>query len=455
MRSVCCIFLFQALSLITHIFDQYDVNSTGPPPPSSVLILNISPLTPNQTIRRHFSAYGTILSFEPQIDSTNGAALGIVLIKFSSHEEAKKCVEKENGRKAGQGMGGAAGIGIGNTPSQGPGTAEEELRVVFDGEGKKLAAVMRELDRRKRIKMEEKRRREKGMLKEGGGGGGVVVKGTPSTVGGGSASQTPVQSGHWRHGHPGSSSSRQPTRPQQSPNPSSSTATAATSTSTANHHHSHTRGESGKTEYHSRSAVAAARRPPPSLVRARASLAMSLKSSNSSSSTTMTATSLTTGLGAAGLPPRPSFATTHSSSSSSSTPVHVRGRRPYSSTHLDDRDRDRDRDFIHQDSPYTISRSPSPISRRPGYLRASGGRRGGRQGGREGERVVEELVKNGFDHVKVEGYGGVLVGGTVREDDVWRFFDGFKVDKVRFRGGLSSIVIVLLLISFHLSLVFN
>lgn len=42
---------------------------------------------------------------------------------------------------------------------------------------------------------------------------------------------------------------------------------------------------------------------------------------------------------------------------------------------------------------------------------------------------MEELAKNGFDHVKLDGHGAQL-SGVVREEDVHQFFDGFKVDKV-------------------------
>ena len=43
--------------------------------------------------------HGTITSFEPQIDKSSGGALGIVFIRYTSHDEAKKCVESEHGKK--------------------------------------------------------------------------------------------------------------------------------------------------------------------------------------------------------------------------------------------------------------------------------------------------------------------------------------------------------------------
>ncbi|KAG0704160.1 hypothetical protein DFH29DRAFT_989141 [Suillus ampliporus] len=125
---------------------EYDVNSTGPPPPTAVLIMNLSPLIPTQQIRRVFSAHGRISSFDPQIDMESGVALGIVFIRYQTHEEAKSCVERTHGKKFGTSIGMADG---------------EELKVVFDGEGLKLKAVRKELEERKHRDREEKRRKEK------------------------------------------------------------------------------------------------------------------------------------------------------------------------------------------------------------------------------------------------------------------------------------------------------
>ncbi|KAF8884232.1 hypothetical protein CPB84DRAFT_1789433 [Gymnopilus junonius] len=107
---------------------EYDVNSTGPPP------------LPNTV---------PSLSFEPQIDKENGSALGIVFVKFQTHEEAKRCVEREHGRKGGIG---ALGVSM-----MKPGEVEE-WKVVFDGEGVKLKAVLKELDERKKKEREDKRK---------------------------------------------------------------------------------------------------------------------------------------------------------------------------------------------------------------------------------------------------------------------------------------------------------
>jgi len=148
--------------------------------------MNISPLTPNHLLKQSFSQYGPLLSYEPQIDKENGSALGIVLIRFATHDEAKKCAEKENGRK-----GGLQGISK-------PGEVEE-WKAVLDGEGLKMKAVLKELDERKKREREEKRRRDKGLLSlqpptptingvvppaaaaASGGNGGPAKVGTPQT----------------------------------------------------------------------------------------------------------------------------------------------------------------------------------------------------------------------------------------------------------------------------------
>jgi hypothetical protein len=77
--------------------------------------------------------------------------------------------------------------------------------------------------------------------------------------------------------------------------------------------------------------------------------------------------------------------------------------------------------YYNQDSPVNGSRSPSPISRRPGQSSSGANQK-------EHDGVVAELARNGMDHVKIDG--GAELGGAVREEDVRQFFDGFKVDKV-------------------------
>jgi hypothetical protein len=46
------------------------------------------------------------------------------------------------------------------------------------------------------------------------------------------------------------------------------------------------------------------------------------------------------------------------------------------------------------------------------------------------EAVLEELARNQYEHVKIEGNGGHL-GGAVTEEDVRTFVREFQVDQVR------------------------
>ena len=47
--------------------------------------------------------------------------------------------------------------------------------------------------------------------------------------------------------------------------------------------------------------------------------------------------------------------------------------------------------------------------------------------------MLMELAANGFDYVTLDSHGGRL-SGSVREEDVRKFFTGFEVDKVRLRS---------------------
>ncbi|KAI0827421.1 hypothetical protein BC628DRAFT_1318587 [Trametes gibbosa] len=348
---------------------EYDANSAGPPPPISVLILGISPLMPNQHIRRHFSVHGTITSFEPQIDRSSGGALGIVLIKYTTHEEAKQCVHSEHGKKLSLAV---PGVGEG-----------EELRVVFDGEGKLLKAVLSELDERRRREREEKRRREKGE-KEKAGYASSHLKATPTS----SANHTPVHSNNpWRTGpqaiprpaHGGSRplppNAHLPMRPQ-GVTPLSISPVPENGSPLPN----------GAPTGPRNGVVPSAprvRRAPPTLFRARNVHSI------------------------AAVPPaniRP--------------PIHLfpngieGGPVLPPSMRIDLGARD-------GPLPFLPSRSPSPVSRRPVHF------------GRNAKRVVDygvvkaELAKNGLEHIAIDGHVG-----SVREDDVRMFLEGFQIDQI-------------------------
>ncbi|KAI0089676.1 hypothetical protein BDY19DRAFT_993248 [Irpex rosettiformis] len=339
---------------------EWDANSCGSAPPTSVLVMNLSPLTSNTTIRRHFGIYGYILSFEPQINKATGASMGIVHMRFTTNEVAKKCVAKEHGKR------GATGIGNELVIVEG-----EEMKVVLDGEGKLLAAVLKELEAKRRRERDEKERKRKEEERR-------KLDTSRSTPGSGS---TPSSSHNpWReYSHPQGQSSRSTPLPRPNgvikhplpPTPSLSVTVSAFTPS----------NESTQPPVH-------IKRP------------FRMKNSQAGPSSRPRAWLQ---------PP------VHSSSSTPQHPQHWRDRSRHPAFRRFDRD--------DSDSAATpASRSPSPVSRRPGQFSRTAKQR-------EHEVVVEELAKNGFDYVTLEGHGSHL-GGAVREDDVRFFFKDFEVDKV-------------------------
>jgi [histone H3]-lysine4 N-trimethyltransferase SETD1 len=121
---------------------QHDEHSSGPSPPTGVLLANLSPLTNNANLKRHLTQYGHIIGFESKIDPENGTALGLVHVRFASHTDAKQCVEKENGRRG----------GLTNMVPM------EEWCVVYDGEGKVVETCMKMLEEKKREERSRKLR---------------------------------------------------------------------------------------------------------------------------------------------------------------------------------------------------------------------------------------------------------------------------------------------------------
>ncbi|KAL1689716.1 hypothetical protein GGG16DRAFT_57340 [Schizophyllum commune] len=134
----------KAMSVVQY---EYDPAISAFPPPSAVLVAGIPPLTPNANIKRHLSQYGPLESFEPQIDLTNGAALGIVWVKFVTApgihgtDNAKTCVAKEHGKPAAMGGFKAAGA--------------SQLTVVMDPEQKVLKTLLKQLNDRRKGKGKE------------------------------------------------------------------------------------------------------------------------------------------------------------------------------------------------------------------------------------------------------------------------------------------------------------
>lgn len=125
---------------------------------------------------------------------------------------------------------------------------------------------------------------------------------------------------------------------------------------------------------------------------------------------------------------RPTLAL-HDHSSAASTPLHHHPRGRYHDRPSDRHYRARDRYSPSRRSSRSRSRtrSPSPVSRKPGQSSRFSSRQSQR------ELVLAEFKKNGHDYVSIEEYGGggQLGGGNVKEEDVRKFFGGFKVDKVR------------------------
>jgi hypothetical protein len=213
--------------------------------------------------------YGPLQGFEPQIDKENGSALGIVLLKYNTHEEAKKCVAKENGKKA-------SVVGVGLALKIGD---DEEIRAVLDGEGLKLKAVLKELDERKKKEREEKRKRDKiaainGASATNGNSSNLGKAGTstPQTPSG----QTPNSTAQWR------GQGAQSALPRSSLSQSSAPVASSSSPATSRHPQTTITVSDGNTTTVAANGTAptlnhplppppppAARRPPASLVRAR------------------------------------------------------------------------------------------------------------------------------------------------------------------------------------------
>jgi len=350
------LFLAQLIGVL-----QYDENSAGSPPPTSVLVTNVSPLAPKEQIRRLFSAHGPILVFEPQIDKATGGALGVIFIKYGTHAEAARCVEREHGRKLGP-----ATLGL-NVSGE-----DFEIKVVFDGDRKRLRALLHELGERKRLK-----------------------RVTPMPTHGLQTPPTP-----WHGSHPGSSgSSHLRTQPCNA-----STSPAASSHLTIGHGHGlppkpvTPSGNGGFADSLLVPMGGRVRRPPPTLVKARRAAANAHAGGTSADSTPMHSLR----------PP-----------SSSRGRRGGRNRMPltmdhYSPPHSRSRSRSLSR---------SRSRSPSPALRRPGQSSRN-------MQARQREAVLEALAKNHYEHVKIEGNGGHL-GGAVTEDDVRAFVGEFQADQVR------------------------
>lgn len=313
------------------------------------------------------------MSFEPQIDKENGSALGIVFIRYSTHEEAKRCVEKEDGKKP------MIGMGM-------PGN--DCIRVVLDGGGLKLKAVLKELESRKRQEKEERRRRENGHS---------IKVNTPLSLGPskGSTPMAPAKSSTpilapltWR---PTAQTAAKPLTPLPRAH-SSLPAKPVLAHPVSPPITSPTHPTSVLSATPMSQAVLKTRRPPVSSGRGRID---NWKADNWKAV------------------PMSSY---RNPSSSSSTPIEAsRGRR-------DDR-RSRSRHHYRSDSESSRSRSRS---RSPPLSKHTAAPAKHEQ---DHTDVVQQLVANGKDYVQIQLEGNIPLAG-VKEEDVKSFFDGFKVEKV-------------------------
>ncbi|KAG5644680.1 hypothetical protein DXG03_007979 [Asterophora parasitica] len=144
---------------------QHDSHSLTPPP-TGVLLTCLPPLTSTSILKEHYRKYapnGQITSFEWQVNRANGAALGVLYLKYNAPEHAAACVKGEDGRAAKFGANAAAGTGNKGAAGKGGGADDEKIRAVLDDEGKTLKAVLRELEVRAEREKEDRRRREKGL----------------------------------------------------------------------------------------------------------------------------------------------------------------------------------------------------------------------------------------------------------------------------------------------------
>ena len=339
--------------------------------------MGISPLTPTQNLRRNFQQYGNLASFEPQIDKENGSALGILFLKFSTHEEAKRCVEKEHGRKGG-------------LTSLGKSGEVEEWKAVLDGEGSKLKAVLKGLEDRKRREKEDKRReKEWGPPFPSNGVVNAVASGSSSASGKTGKADTPLSGKQSPAPRKGPNLPPHPRNSQQRPSDTNGRAT----------HHS--RPDPPKDSTSSSSRPPTGDSTPQNKPDNSKDNAETIKPKLSAvlDPTTAALQRAREGVNTMepGLP------------SSKTNPNATRGRNMQSK---------------YEGYKAHTSRSPSPMpdAPRPGAKSVADREK-------DHQEVIRELVENGHDHVMIPG--GVQWMATVKDEDVTVFFEGFDLDKVR------------------------
>ena len=319
-----------------------------------------------------------MISFEPQIDKENGSALGILFLKFGTHEEAKRCMEKEHGRKGG-------------LTSTGKSGEWEEWKAVLDGEGLKLKAVLKALEERKRREREEKRReKEWGPPFPSNGTVNVVTSGSSSATGKVGKADTPL-------------SGKQSPVPRKGPNLPPHPRNSQQRPSDTN----------GRVSHHSRP-------DPPTLT----------KDSTSSSSRPPTGGSTPQNKpdnkdDAEMVKPNLPAVLDPTTAALQKAREGLNMMEPGlpSSKTSSNATRGRNMQSKYEGYKVNTSRSPSPMpdAPRPGAKSVADREK-------DHQEVIRELVENGHDHVMIPG--GVQWMATVKDEDVKIFFDGFALDKV-------------------------
>ncbi|KAJ7591987.1 hypothetical protein C8J56DRAFT_886722 [Mycena floridula] len=87
---------YHPLTLLRQVEYEYDENSAGPSPATSVLVTNIFPGTSISAIEEYFRSKDLVSLAAPL---HKGKTLGIVWLTFASHAEAKRCVELQTGKE--------------------------------------------------------------------------------------------------------------------------------------------------------------------------------------------------------------------------------------------------------------------------------------------------------------------------------------------------------------------
>lgn len=349
------------------------------------MIVGLPPLTTNAQLRTLFGKYGSVQSFDREIDRKNGAQLGILSIRFSTHEEARRCVSAEDHKTFAESAK-AAGLTITSlNMTKGKKEEQEEMRVVLDGDGKKLKAVLDEIDKRQKAEKDRKKTQSQGSSVLQGTtelNGTTVAKASSSSTSingklplgqtvNSSRGAVPSPFPHpFSHGIPGL-----PPRPQIPQGPR----TMQGPPSSQN-----------------------ARKLAPAFWRARAvpeaafAITKVVRREDPSN---------TPGLSSESTPAHSAVRTTRVSLGVNRLVVLSQVETPT------------------QESTPLTSRSPSPVSRRP-----DASSRGKEEREAAHAKVLEELRGNGNDYILIDE--AQLGGSNVREDDIRWYFAGLKADKV-------------------------